>query len=161
MSNVVTLRRDFAARKLALYDAMTLDPELSPVDCRVAWRILTRMAENTGRSWLSIMTLASEVGIDRRTVFRSIRRLVDGGYLLKDAGLGRGHASSYGLGNPGLQRMSKATPFRLLSRGASDRSQDRRSGFLSAALDAAEFTQEEREWILAVCRKWEDGKKLR
>ena len=102
----ITLR-EWTRAKLAFYDALTIDADLTDLDCRVAWRLIHYHNLDRGYSWPSITRLAEEVHAARRSVIRSIDRLVAAGWFLKARGGGRGRSSRYA---PRLGKVTERTP---------------------------------------------------
>lgn len=61
------------------------DPRLTPGACACLAMILDRL-NDAGTAWPSINTVARDAGVDRATAVRSIKLLVDLGYLERDSG---------------------------------------------------------------------------
>lgn len=77
------LRTEAAARWEWLFTAMC-DPALSAQDARTAGLILKYVNHRTGAAWPSQRTLARHSGTTTRTIKRSIRVLVERGYITVD-----------------------------------------------------------------------------
>ncbi len=88
--------KHLTARKLAFFDALTVDASLSDVDCRVAARLLRYYNHNVGCAWPSPDRLAEEIHCSERTVRRSIKRLEAAGWFtIIVGGKGRGQTNQY------------------------------------------------------------------
>ena len=61
------------------------DQRLAKGDCAALAAILTR-CNDQGEAWPSLGTVAKDAGVSRPTAVRSIRRLVDLGYLVRQSG---------------------------------------------------------------------------
>lgn len=82
----------------------TKDARLSRSDLAVLHSIADRIGDN-GKAWPSMTRIAADVGVDPRTATRSIKRLVETGYLVRQSGnrttsnvyrLGTGEAAGTG-----------------------------------------------------------------
>ena len=98
------------AGKLRFFDALTVDPGLTDLDCRVAWRLLHYFNNRRGQAWPSLQRLADEVHAKKRSVVRSVSRLeADGWFTVKrDERPGRGMSNRY---IPRPERVTGGSPF--------------------------------------------------
>ena len=102
--------RTATAAKLRFYDALSTDPGLTDLDCRVAWRLLHYFNNRRGQAWPSLQRLADEVHAKKRSVVRSVSRLeADGWFTVKrDERPGRGMSNRY---IPRPERVTGGSPF--------------------------------------------------
>ncbi len=116
MSNQSDGDRSLAARRLAFYDALTTDPGVSHLDCRVAWRLLHYFNAKHGYAWPSLARLATEIHAAKRSVIRSVTRLeADGWFAVKrDERPGRGLSNHY---TPLWKRVTEENPLEPPSNG--------------------------------------------
>ena len=76
--------KEFTTAKLEFFDRLSLDHPLTALQCRVAWRIVTRTnIENDGCAWPSYETIAGEIGCHSDSVKRSVSHLCALGWLRK------------------------------------------------------------------------------
>jgi hypothetical protein len=77
-------RKEWTARKLAWWDAVTLRKDLSEIDKLVAWRIATRDNPDNDGAWVGANTIAEEeLGRGESTIRRSIAKLCRKRLILK------------------------------------------------------------------------------
>jgi hypothetical protein len=98
-------RRD--TRKLFVWlNQVKGDPELSPVAFMVAYEIGQHFnSQYGGAAWPSSLTIAINIGADKATVIRAVRRLRERGHLTVEPGRaggppGRGHSNRYRMSKP-------------------------------------------------------------
>ena len=98
------------AAKLRFFDALTTAPELTHLDCRVAWRLLHYHNAQHGHAWPSLVTLTVEVHCSRRSVLRAVDRLEAQGWFTVEHRRGRGQSNRYvaNLDNVTEQHLYKA-----------------------------------------------------
>lgn len=73
----------------------SLDAGLSRVDVAVLWCVLQAINSKTGRAFTSLERLAELAGVSARSVPRSLKRLCDHGYLVKEFERGSNRSSIY------------------------------------------------------------------
>lgn len=83
-------------RAWRLVGAATRRPGFTHGDVAVLWSILDRIGED-GTAWPGYGRIATDTGLDRSTVSRSIRKLVDEGFILRESG-GPGKSNRYRAG---------------------------------------------------------------
>ena len=78
-------------------DQVKADPELSTAAFMVAYEIGQHFnARHGGAAWPSSLTIATNIGVDKATVIRAVRRLRERGHLTVEPGrAGAGHSNRY------------------------------------------------------------------
>ncbi|GEM_PF-7075885 len=94
----------FTARKFQWLDRVMLDTRLSFGARCVAWKIQSHLNRHSQESWPSHETMATALGMDQRTVRRSIRAIKTLGYLAISL---RGRHYVYRLKTPNGSRAEK------------------------------------------------------
>lgn len=84
----------FTRDRFAWLDSVLADHELQQVTFKVAYVIACHVNRQSGEAWPSIDTIAEIIGVDGRTVARSISQLCEGGHLEKRRG-GFGKSNRY------------------------------------------------------------------
>ena len=74
-------RTSVTAAKLAFFDRLTVEPDLTHLDCRIAWRLLHYTHGVTGIYWPSYQRLAADAHCDKRSAIRSVKRLIAEGWF--------------------------------------------------------------------------------
>lgn len=69
--------KSFTSWKLDILDAMSCDPNVDPIDFRVAFRVMQHVNARTRDAHPSLERIAAQLGVHRDTVMRSIKRLSD------------------------------------------------------------------------------------
>ncbi len=101
--------QELTALKVKFYDALVCDPELSAMDLRIAWLLLSRYL-NAGSlvAWPSAETLARDLGSSVRGVRDSIQRPTAPGEWFKiEQGGGRRHSKVY---SANFERVNSSSP---------------------------------------------------
>lgn len=89
--------------------------KLNPLDKLIAAYLSWRQGAHAW-AWPSLARIASDLGLEKRVVLRSIRRLVASNLLLKESGrAGRGHVSRYSVAAPGIG--DRESPFQTARKG--------------------------------------------
>lgn len=102
--------KELTALKLKFYDALICDPELSAMDLRIAWLLLSKYLNARSLiAWPSAENLARDLGSSLSGVRRSIQRLTaaEGWFKVKKGG-GRRHSNVY---SANFKRVAATPPF--------------------------------------------------
>jgi hypothetical protein len=92
--------------RLDWHDRMTFDLSLKPIDVRVGAAIGWHINKHTGLTFVGRETIAAKLGVDVKTVGRSIKRLLGRRHLSVVRGRGRGHSNHYSIAlRPTSQRL--------------------------------------------------------
>lgn len=91
----MNLRRTFAARKFAWLEAISVDSNLTALDCRLAIRISRYLNWKKHCAWPSQERLANDIDCTKRAVQFSLRRLSNFGYLKILSGSRRAGTNRY------------------------------------------------------------------
>lgn len=77
-------RRSFTSWKLDVVDALSVDPEVTDLDFRVAFRIIQHLNSVSRIAWPSVARLAAQLGKSEDRVRASTKRLQAVGWLVKE-----------------------------------------------------------------------------
>ena len=75
------MKREFCDRYTRVPNSVLLDSRLRASDKLVYWALLARDYTGKGSSWPSQETIAGDTGLCERTVWASVKRLAECGYL--------------------------------------------------------------------------------
>ena len=101
--------KELTALKLKFYGALVRDPNLSAMDLRIAWLLLSQYLNAQSLvAWPSAETMARDLGSSLRGVRNSIQRLTapDGWFKITQGG-GRGHSNVY---TANFERVNATSP---------------------------------------------------
>jgi DNA-binding MarR family transcriptional regulator len=130
---------------LIAFKAISLTPDLSVTERRVASAIIDHFNKRTTQCDPSIDTLAALLGIDRRTVIRSVNRLVSLKYFRRIRHGGNFHRNFY---EPNWKRFREVEAAALnIANGFAGRNCHLRRGSLNAVLVARLSPKP----VLAIC----------
>jgi hypothetical protein len=85
----------FARRRFDWLDKLAREPRLPHLAFRLAYVISGFVNRDSGDAWPGQGRLASEIGVDERTIRNNINRLVELGHLEVTAARGRGNTNRY------------------------------------------------------------------
>jgi hypothetical protein len=139
---------DLRRREARIRHALGRDPRLTALDHRVAERMIGYLHWHSdsriGLMWPSAERLAEEVGAETRSVRRSLRRLLDFGYLdVAAAGGGRRQTTRYRLGTIDLGNSDRLR-LKTVTGGAGNSDRLRPKTVTGRSPDNKEENQEER-----------------
>lgn len=100
-------RRTFAAKKFAWLEALSVDRNLTALDCRVAIRISKYLNWKKHYAWPSQERLANDIDCTKRAVQFSLRRLSNFGYLRILSGSKRAGTNRYFILIPTVRILSR------------------------------------------------------
>ena len=87
--------RSFVREKFVWLDQVRADPELTPLAFMLAYVLANLVNEREGFAWPSVARLAAKCRATENGVKKIIRRLVEGGHLSVELGIGRGKTNRY------------------------------------------------------------------
>jgi hypothetical protein len=93
-------RKEFNRARLAFLDQLRRDSTLTPAARLVGWEIGSRVNMVSGAAWPAQETIASALGLDSRTVRRSIRELTRCYYTIHRGGRSLSYMPNFDGGKP-------------------------------------------------------------